>query len=78
MCFHLQTKKTIANNKKTLVQSKTMRYIGVSRGIQQSLRLNLTRRPKETYYFKVCGVVCVVDVAVVSIAGLPPLPWLVR
>ena len=31
-----------------------MRYIGVSRGIQQTLRLNLTRRPKETYYFKVC------------------------
>eukprot|EP00752_Nemacystus_decipiens_P012228 g10840.t1 len=33
-------------------ESKTMRYIGVSRGIQQTLRLNLTRRPKETYYFK--------------------------
>lgn len=44
-------------------QSKTMRYIGVSRGIQQSLRLCLARRPEETYYFKVrvreCeGVLC--------------------
>ncbi|CAM9186300.1 unnamed protein product [Hapterophycus canaliculatus] len=34
-------------------ESKTMRYIGVSRGIQQSLRLCLARRPEETYYFKV-------------------------
>ncbi|CAM9846803.1 unnamed protein product [Ectocarpus sp. 12 AP-2014] len=34
-------------------ESKTLRYIGVSRGIQQSLRLSLARRPKDTYYFKV-------------------------
>ncbi|CAM9356376.1 unnamed protein product, partial [Ectocarpus sp. 8 AP-2014] len=27
-------------------ESKTLRYIGVSRGIQQSLRLSLARRPK--------------------------------
>lgn len=35
------------------VQSKTLQYIGVSRGVQQSLRLHLARRPKDTYYFKV-------------------------
>lgn len=34
-------------------QSKTMRYIGVSRGVQQSLRLHLARRPSETHFFKV-------------------------
>lgn len=37
----------------TLPQSKTMQYIGVSRGIQQSLRLHLARRPTQTYFFKV-------------------------
>lgn len=35
------------------LQSKTLRYIGVSRGIQQSLRLCLARCPSETHYFKV-------------------------
>ncbi|CAM9377011.1 unnamed protein product [Pylaiella littoralis] len=33
-------------------ESKTMRYIGVSRGIQQSLQLILARKPTETYFFK--------------------------
>lgn len=34
-------------------ESKTLQYIGVSRGIQQSLRLHLARRPTQTYFFKV-------------------------
>eukprot|EP00904_Undaria_pinnatifida_P007530 jgi/Undpi1/3907/HiC_scaffold_16.g07275.m1 len=34
-------------------ESKTIQYIGVSRGIQQSLRLHLARRPTQTYFFKV-------------------------
>lgn len=54
---HLPNKRNRTKKKKLdSSQSKTMRYIGVSRGIQQTLRLNLTRRPKETYYFKVCCV----------------------
>ncbi|CAN0423237.1 unnamed protein product [Ascophyllum nodosum] len=34
-------------------KSKTLEYIGVSRGVQQSLRLHLARHPSDTYYLKV-------------------------
>lgn len=37
------------------LQGKTLKYIGVSRGVQQSLRLHLARCPSDTYFFKVRG-----------------------
>lgn len=51
MCFSLPTTPFVFVA--TLLQSKTIQYIGVSRGIQQSLRLHLARRPTQTYFFKV-------------------------